>query len=109
MSVKKTTFIVAVDQRIIEYAVNIKYPQIDGYAVSTDYIEKIIQLPIKIPELSPKDIENYLLLLICQLHLESESFERLIQKLYDKKLMLEDNERLQSRVEKNDQIIQNGR
>ncbi|WP_367269229.1 P-loop NTPase fold protein [uncultured Flavonifractor sp.] len=61
LSVKKTTFIVAVDQRIIEYAVNIKYPQNDGYAVSTDYIEKIIQLPIKIPELSPKDIENYLL------------------------------------------------
>lgn len=90
LSVKKTTFIVAVDQRIIEYAVNIKYPQIDGYAVSTDYIEKIIQLPIKIPELSPKDIENYLLLLICQLHLETESFERLIQNLYDKKLMLED-------------------
>lgn len=58
LSVKKTTFIVAVDQRIIEYAVNIKYPQNDGYAVSTDYIEKIIQLPIKIPELSPKDIEN---------------------------------------------------
>lgn len=90
LSVKKTTFIVAVDQRIIEYAVNIKYPQIDGYAVSTDYIEKIIQLPIKIPELSPKDIENYLLLLICQLHLETESFKRLIQKLYDKKLILED-------------------
>lgn len=90
LSVKKTTFIVAVDQRIIEYAVNIKYPQIDGYAVSTDYIEKIIQLPIKIPELSPKDIENYLLLLICQLHLATESFEKLIQKLYDKKLMLED-------------------
>lgn len=90
LSVKKTTFIVAVDQRIIEYAVNIKYPQIDGYAVSTDYIEKIIQLPIKIPELSPKDIENYLLLLICQLHLATDSFEKLIQKLYDKKLMLED-------------------
>lgn len=90
LSVKKTTFIVAVDQRIIEYAVNIKYPQNDGYAVSTDYIEKIIQLPIKIPELSPKDIENYLLLLICQLHLETESFEKLIRTLYDKKLMLAD-------------------
>lgn len=90
LSVKKTTFIVAVDQRIIEYAVNIKYPKSDGYAVSADYIEKIIQLPIKIPELSPKDIENYLLLLTCQLHLDSDGFERLIQTLYEKKLMLED-------------------
>lgn len=66
LSVKKTTFIVAVDQRIIEYAVNVKYPQVNGFEVSADYIEKIIQLPIKIPELSPKDIENYLLLLVAQ-------------------------------------------
>lgn len=31
LSVKKTTFIVAVDQRIIEYAVRTKYPQIEGF------------------------------------------------------------------------------
>ena len=78
LSVKKTTFIVAVDQRIIEYAVNVKYPQVNGFEVSADYIEKIIQLPIKIPELSPKDIENYLLLLVAQLHLSEESFKTLI-------------------------------
>ena len=90
LSVKKTTFIVAVDQKIIEYAVNIKYPQIDGYAVSVDYIEKIIQLPIKIPELSPKDIENYLLLLIFQLHLDADSFNTLIQEVYSRRLMLAD-------------------
>ena len=71
LSVKKTTFIIAVDQRIIEYAVKTKYKEIDGYEISSDYIEKIIQLPIKIPELSPKDIENYLLLLVCQLHINS--------------------------------------
>ena len=33
------------------------------------YIEKIIQLPISIPELSETDIKNYLLLLICELFL----------------------------------------
>lgn len=77
LSVKKTTFIVAVDQRIIEYAVRTKYPQIEGFDISSDYIEKIIQLPIKIPELSSKDIENYLLLLICQLQLKKASFQTL--------------------------------
>lgn len=90
LSVKKTTFIVAVDQRIIEYAVNVKYPQIDGFAVSADYIEKIIQLPIKIPELSPKDIENYLLLLVSQLHVSEDGFERLIKEIYDSGMMLRD-------------------
>ena len=38
LSVKKTTFIVAVDQRIIEYAVRTKYPQIEGFDISSDYI-----------------------------------------------------------------------
>lgn len=90
LSVKKTTFIVAVDQRIIEYAVNVKYPQVDGFEVSADYIEKIIQLPIKIPELSPKDIENYLLLLVSQLHLTEDSFKTLIAEIYASKLMLAD-------------------
>ena len=90
LSVKKTTFIVAVDQRIIEYAVNVKYPQVDGFEVSADYIEKIIQLPIKIPELSPKDVENYLLLLVSQLHLTEDSFKTLIAEIYASKLMLAD-------------------
>lgn len=90
LSVTKTTFVIAVDQRIIEYAVKTKYPQIEGFDISPDYIEKIVQLPIKIPELSAKDIENYLLLLICQLQLEQDSFLALIQKIYEKKIMLSD-------------------
>ena len=90
LSVKKTTFIIAVDQRIIEYAVKTKYNKIDGYEISADYIEKIIQLPIKIPELSPKDIENYLLLLICQLHIHSEEFQKLIDYVYSQRILLEE-------------------
>lgn len=90
LSVKKTTFIVAVDQRVIEYAVGVKYPTIDGYSISSDYIEKIIQLPIKIPELSSKDIENYLMLLIFQLHLEAESFKELVQTIHNNRMMIKD-------------------
>ena len=90
LSVKKTTFIIAVDQRIIEYAVKTKYKEIDGYEISSDYIEKIIQLPIKIPELSPKDIENYLLLLVCQLHISSDVFTKIINTIYSERLLLEE-------------------
>lgn len=90
LSVKKTTFIVAVDERIIKYAVDIKYPRSDSTTLSDDYIEKIIQLPIKIPELSPKDIENYLKLLICQLHMNTASFEKTIYSIYEFGKMLED-------------------
>lgn len=90
LSVKKTTFIVAVDQRIIEYAVKTKYPQIEGFDISSDYIEKIIQLPIKIPELSSKDIENYLLLLICQLQLKKVSFQTLIETIHSQRILLKE-------------------
>lgn len=90
LSVEKTTFIIAVDQRIFEYAVKAKYNTIDGYEISSDYIEKIIQLPIKIPELSPKDIENYLLLLICQLYFHTNEFQKLIDFIYSEKLLLKD-------------------
>ena len=75
---------------IIEYAVKTKYPQIEGFDISSDYIEKIIQLPIKIPELSSKDIENYLLLLICQLQLKKVSFQTLIETIHSQRILLKE-------------------
>lgn len=67
LSVPKTTFIIAIDK----YSVEKKYPKIseDTIRFSDNYIEKIIQLPINIPELSETDVKNYLLLLICELFL----------------------------------------
>ena len=68
LSVPKMSFIVAADENVIQYAIRKKYPPVGNYAVNLDreYIEKIIQLPIYIPELSTKDIENYLLFLVVQ-------------------------------------------
>lgn len=71
LAVPKTTFIIAVDNQVMKYSIENKYPKIteDSKAFSDSYIEKIIQLPISIPELSETDIKNYLLLLICELFL----------------------------------------
>lgn len=71
LSVSKTTFIIAVDNQVIRYSIENKYPKITEGSddFSDSYIEKIIQLPIHIPELSEVDIKNYLLLLICELYL----------------------------------------
>lgn len=81
LSVKGTTFIIAADETVIEYAIKKKYPRLEGSEVvlSNEYIEKIIQLPITIPDLSSKDIENYLLLLVAQLYLKEEAFSKLIE------------------------------
>lgn len=85
LSVKRTTFIIAVDERVIKYSIKKRYPTIDADSVdiSKDYIEKIIQLPISIPELSEIDIMNYMLLLANELYLEEEILNKLINKLYE--------------------------
>ncbi|MGH4140479.1 KAP family P-loop NTPase fold protein [Clostridium sp.] len=84
LSVKKTTFIIAMDEDVIRYSVKKKYPQLsqgDEIDVSKDYIEKIVQLPIKLPELSDIDMKNYMLLLICEMYLKKESLVILLQEL----------------------------
>lgn len=87
LAVERTTFIIAADENVIKYSIREKYPPMNGFDVELDkeYIEKIIQLPIYIPELSAKDIQNYLLLLVVQSYLKQESFKLLITKLFEEK------------------------
>ncbi|MGE5630796.1 MAG: P-loop NTPase fold protein, partial [Caulobacteraceae bacterium] len=92
LSVKRTTFIIAADETVIQYAIRKKYPPIDGSSVeiSSEYIEKIIQLPVYIPDLSSKDIENYLLLLVAQLYINQDKFKLLLQSIFKDKLILKE-------------------
>lgn len=92
LSVKNTTFIIAADEKVIQYAVKKEYPIIDDSDVqlANEYTEKIIQLPVYIPELSSKDIENYLLLLVAQNYLSVESFTSLIERIYEKRYIIRD-------------------
>lgn len=90
LSVNKMTFIIAADENVIQYAIRKQYPALGNYAVNLDkeYIEKIIQLPIYIPELSSKDIENYLMLLVAQQYIAADRFSDFIQGIKAKKLMI---------------------
>lgn len=91
LSVKRTTFIVAVDERVVTYAVKKKYPRLtddDELDVSNDYIEKIIQLPIKLPELSETDIKNYMLFLICEMFLKVDVANELMEELFGTGLII---------------------
>lgn len=91
LSVKKTTFIIAADENVIQYAIKKKYPNIDGFNIELDkeYIEKMIQIPIQIPELSAKDVQNYLLLLVLQKYMKPNEFEILVSKIEQEKLMVQ--------------------
>ncbi|TVX91651.1 KAP family P-loop NTPase fold protein [Paenibacillus agilis] len=90
LAVEKTTFIIAMDENIITYSVKSKYPQLDDVDldVSIDYIEKIVQLPIRIAELAETDIKNYMLLLISEMYLADSTLNQLINKLKEKGIFI---------------------
>ncbi len=90
LSVQGTTFVIAADESVIQYAIKKKYPKTNDSEpdISKEYIEKIIQLPIYIPELSGKDIENYLTLLMAQKYLETETFEELLKIIYEERILV---------------------
>ncbi|AIF45100.1 P-loop NTPase fold protein [Virgibacillus sp. SK37] len=90
LAVKKTTFIIAIDEDVVSYAVQRKYPKIDDATldISKDYIEKIVQMPIRIPELSDIDVKNYLLLLVCEMFLNEEHLDRLLLGLRERKVFV---------------------
>jgi len=83
LAVENTTFIIAIDEEIVKYSIKRKYPKLDSEQdidVAKDYIEKVVQIPIKLPELSELEIKNYMMLLICEMFLKSEQLQVIITK-----------------------------
>lgn len=84
VNVKKTAFVIGADERIIEYAISQHYPiQMKKEDISSpfsDYLEKLIQLPYKLPRLSDNEQETYITLLLCKNHLNEIHFNEIHQK-----------------------------
>lgn len=81
--VEKTVFIIAADERLINYAVKSKFPNLPSsdYDVSQDYLEKLIQIPIRIPALNQIEYETYINLLFAKKTLDSQLFKGLLTKI----------------------------
>ena len=84
VNVKNTAFVIGADERIIEYAMSQHYPiQMKKEDISSpfsDYLEKLIQLPYKLPRLSDNEQETYITLLLCKNHLNEIHFNQIHQK-----------------------------
>lgn len=83
LAVPRTAFVIAADERIVRHAIRERYvarqtPD-DGtaadepYDLVRDYLEKLIQVPYHLPRLSPSEVETYITLLYCQLHLGNDA------------------------------------
>lgn len=82
LNVPKTAFIIGADERIVRHAIECRYKtpnihsvEIERYKdIVTDYLEKLIQLPYRLPRLSNADVETYMTLLFCYRDLSDEDF-----------------------------------
>lgn len=87
LSVDGMAFVIGADRRIVEHAIRSRYarPASDERddarrlvareaedRLVRDYLEKLVQVPYAIPRLSAAEIETYMTLLFCGIHLEQE-------------------------------------
>ena len=80
LSVPNTAYVIAAHRHMVEAAIDRRYPASDRDegSVGRDYLEKMLQVIINIPPLSEPEAETYLTLLLCELHLNPEEFERVV-------------------------------
>ena len=58
----KVAFVIGADERHISYAVKSKFRDIEGIQIDIgkEYLEKLIQYPIRIPQLNADEVEIYI-------------------------------------------------
>lgn len=84
LNVERTAFVIGADPRIVRHAIAWKYKdnkdgiEEEAPTIVTDYLEKLIQLPYRLPRLSPAEIETYMALLFCQSHLPADGFTKAV-------------------------------
>lgn len=78
---KNTSFVIGADERHVIYAVKRKFSEIQGNQIDIgkEYLEKLIQYPIRIPQLSRKEVEFYIMLLFFKLELEEDEFKEILK------------------------------
>ncbi|WP_409275843.1 P-loop NTPase fold protein [Neobacillus sp. SCS-31] len=83
----RTVFIIGADERHISYAVQKNFDEIEGQQINIgkEYLEKIIQYPIRIPRMSDREMEFYINCLLFEKELTKDEFEQVIRLLQDKK------------------------
>ncbi len=74
--VSGTAFIIGADERLVQYAVRQRFPELPGpeAEVGRDYLEKLVQIPIRLPALNAVELESYLSLLFAERDLSGSEY-----------------------------------
>ena len=73
LSVRKMGFVIAADERLVRHAIATRYegaPKAEEMA--QQYLEKIVQIPLRVPSLGQSDTEAYLALLLLRRHFATD-------------------------------------
>lgn len=76
----KTAFVIGADERLVKYAVRKRFPELPGEKaeVGRDYLEKLIQFPVRVPPLGVGEFETYINLLFAKLGwITTDQFDKL--------------------------------
>lgn len=73
--VEGMSFVIGADERLIQYAIKSKYKEVPGnnLDIGKEYLEKVIQYPITIPQLNHAEVNQYLTCLLLESTLADKS------------------------------------
>lgn len=93
--VEGMSFVIGADERLIQYAIRTKYKEVPGnnLDIGKEYLEKVIQYPITIPQLNHAEVNQYLACLLLEPTLTKEEFNQFLAIVHsmepDKELTME--------------------
>lgn len=75
------SFIIGADERLIQYAIKTKYKEVPGnnLDIGKEYLEKVIQYPVTIPQLNHAEVNQYLSCLLLEPTLSEEEFNKFLK------------------------------
>lgn len=75
------SFIIGADERLIQYAIKTKYKEVPGnnLDIGKEYLEKVIQYPVTIPQLNHAEVNQYLACLLLEPTLSEEEFYKFLK------------------------------
>lgn len=78
MAVPGTSFVLAVDDQVVNLAVMERFASASNPSeMARNYLDKLIQVPVLLPSLSPPESETFVYLLYAQAGLDEEEFDKL--------------------------------
>jgi hypothetical protein len=82
--VEGMSFVIGADERLIQYPIKSKYKEVPGnnLDIGKEYLEKVIQYPLYIPQLTRAEVNQYLACLLLKQTLSDEKFKEILGIVY---------------------------